>query len=237
MKTIFLSADWHNLIMANYIVEPEILKPYLPAKTELDFFNGNTYVSLVGFLFANTRIRGIKIPFHINFEEVNLRFYVKRFENGVWKRGVVFVKEIVPKPAISFVANTIYKEKYCRMSMKHFLSLNGDEMHTGYSWKNKGSWNCIEVTAASTPEDIIPGSEEEFIAEHYFGYSRYNAETTYEYEVKHPKWQIHPLLDYKVNCDFENIYGHSFAFLQSQHPNSVFMAKGSAVTVSFKKLL
>lgn len=237
MKDVFLSAEWRNLIMANYAVDPEILKPYLPAKTELDFFNGKTYVSLVGFLFANTRIRGIRIPFHVNFEEVNLRFYVKHFENGIWKRGVVFVKEIVPKPAISFVANTVYKEKYCRMRMKHFLSVNNGEMQTGYHWKNNGSWNYIEATAASTAQDIVSGTEEEFIAEHYFGYSRYNAETTYEYEVMHPKWQIHPLHQYKVNCDFKNIYGSSFGFLHNLQPDSVFIAKGSAVTVSFKKVL
>ncbi|MFN8251833.1 MAG: DUF2071 domain-containing protein [Ferruginibacter sp.] len=237
MQKVFLSAEWRNLIMANYIIEPALLQPYLPAGTELDFYHGNTYVSLVGFMFAHTKIRGIKIPFHANFEEVNLRFYVRRFENGTWKRGVVFIKEIVPKPAISFVANTVYKEKYCRMPMKHFLSVSNGQMQTGYQWKNRDRWHSLEATAVATARDIVPGSEEEFIAEHYFGYSRYDAATTYEYEVKHPRWQVYLLYNYKVSCDFKNIYGGSFAFLQNIQPNTVFMAKGSAVTVSFKKLV
>src|SRR5450432_2463378 len=105
MSFVFLKAEWNNLIMASYTIEPALLKPYLPRYTELDFYNGNTYVSLVGFMFNNTRIPGMKIPFHVNFEEVNLRFYVRYKDNGEWKRGVVFIKEIVPKLAISYVAN------------------------------------------------------------------------------------------------------------------------------------
>lgn len=237
MKNVFLSAEWRNLIMANYVVDPAILQPYLPAKTTLDFFKGKTYVSLVGFLFADTRIRGIQIPFHVNFEEVNLRFYVKHFCNGEWRRGVVFIKEIVPKPAISFVANTIYKEKYCCMPMAHSLSADKQQIQAGYRWKYKGAWNHINVIAASAAENITAGSEAAFIAEHYFGYSRYTAGKTYEYEVKHPRWQIHPVQQFDLHCDFENIYGKSFSFLQNTSPGTVFMAKGSEVTVSFKKLL
>ena len=116
----FLTANWDNLVMANYIVEPSLLLPYLPAHTQLDTYNGNVYVSLVGFMFNNTRLLGIKIPFHMNFEEVNLRFYVRHNDEGNWKRGAVFIKEIVPRRAISFVANTLYREKYSTKKMKHF---------------------------------------------------------------------------------------------------------------------
>ena len=114
--------------MANYIVDPAVLTPYLPNKTELDLFNGNAYVSLVGFMFTNSRILGFKIPFHVNFEEVNLRFYVRYNDNGIWKRGTVFIKEIVPKPAISFIANTVYHEKYDTKRMKHTTSQTANEI-------------------------------------------------------------------------------------------------------------
>lgn len=234
MKNVFLSANWQNLIMANYAIEPQLLQPYLPAGTELDFFNGKTYVSLVGFLFGDTRIRGIKIPFHVNFEEVNLRFYVKRWHEGEWRRGVVFIKEIVPKSAISFVANTVYKEKYCRMPMDHFLKKDNNGIRTGYSWRYKRRRNFIEAVTESIPVAIPPGSEAEFIAEHYFGYSRYDDFTTYEYEVKHPRWEIYPLQSYNLYCDFGLVYGHDFAFLENETPCSVFMAKGSPVTVAEK---
>src|SRR5689334_18327494 len=112
MESLFLTADWNNLVMANYIVDPAILIPYLPAKTRLDLYDNNAYVSLVGFMFENTRLMGFKIPFHVNFEEVNLRFYVRYKDGETWKRGTVFIKEIVPRRAISLVANTIYREKY-----------------------------------------------------------------------------------------------------------------------------
>ncbi len=226
MKDVFLSAEWQNLVMANYVVDPQLLQPFLPAGTELDFYNGKTYASLVGFLFGNTRIRGLRIPFHINFEEVNLRFYVKRWHEGGWRRGVVFIKEIVPKPAISFVANTVYKEKYCRMPMDHFLINDNSTLRTGYSWKYKGRRNFIEVSAYAMPVAIPAGSEAEFIAEHYFGYSRYDEVTTYEYEVKHPRWEIYPLKTFNLHCDFESIYGKPFSFLQHTTPKTVLWQKG-----------
>ena len=100
----FLKAEWRKLILVNYEVDQKVLTPYLPAKTELDLHNGKCMVSLVGFKFVNTKMLGLKIPFHINFEEVNLRFYVKHKAGNDWKRGVVFIKEIVPKRAISIVA-------------------------------------------------------------------------------------------------------------------------------------
>src|SRR4051812_45506678 len=112
MRTIFLQAEWRKLAMANYAVDPAVLKRHLPYKTELHLWNDTCYVSLVGFRFVNTRLRGFRVPFHINFEEVNLRFYVRYKDGDQWKRGVVFMKEIVPKPALTFVANAFYKENY-----------------------------------------------------------------------------------------------------------------------------
>ena len=237
MESKFLTAVWKNLVMANYIVDPSILKPYLPFKTELDFYNRHTYVSLVGFMFNNTRLMGFKVPFHVNFEEVNLRFYVRFNDNGLWKRGVVFIKEIVPKPAISIIANTFYKEKYCSMPMKHFCSNKVNEIHTGYHWKHKGHWNRLEVTTENDPQLLEPGSEPAFISEHYWGYSRYNERTTNEYQVSHPSWKVYAVKNYVIDCAFESLYGPAFSFLKSAEPNSVFMAQGSPVSVSNKRVL
>jgi uncharacterized protein len=168
MPATFLTAEWNNLIMANYVIDPEVLKPYLPNKTELDIYNGKCYVSLIGFMFEKTKLLGISIPFHANFEEVNLRFYVRYNDKGVWKRGAVFIKEIVPKPAISIIANTLYKEKYSTMPMKHFYLKDDNEIYLGYHWKHKGRWNKLEATTATEALPMQPGSKEEFIAEHYW---------------------------------------------------------------------
>lgn len=237
MQTEFLTAEWNNLIMANYIIDPNILLPYLPAKTELDVYNGNVYVSLIGFMFENTRILGIKVPFHVNFEEVNLRFYVRYNDNGVWKRGAVFIKEIVPKPAISFIANIIYNEQYSTMHMKHFFHYNLNEIKLGYQWKYQHKWNRIEATAESIAVLMLPGTEEEFIAEHYWGYSKYNSKITFEYAVQHPRWKIFPVKNYTIDCDFTALYGQSFSILQNAEPNSVFVARGSAIRILHKKNL
>ena len=234
MKSVFLTAQWNDLIMANYIIDPSILLPYLPNKTELDVYNGNVYVSLIGFMFVNTKLLGIKIPFHANFEEVNLRFYVRHNDNGVWKRGAVFIKEIVPKPMISFVANALYNEKYSTMRMKNYRLENDDAISFGYKWKHKNKWNSVEATTSKSTVAMQPGSEEEFIAEHYWGYSQYNKTTTFEYAVKHPSWEVYPVKSYKIDCDFKALYGEQFAMLETAVPNSVFVAKGSPISILHK---
>ncbi len=223
--------------MANYVVDPTILLPYLPNKTELDTFNGNTYVSLVGFMFAETRLAGIKVPYHVNFEEVNLRFYVRYNDNGVWKRGVTFIKEIVPKPAISFVANTFYNEKYCTMKMSNFIKQTDNETRLGYHWFYQNHWNKLEATISNTAIAMKEDSEEEFIAEHYWGYSKHSNLVTCEYGVEHPRWNVYPVKSYQIDCAFDQLYGDPFKVLHHLEPTSVFVAQGSGVTVRSKRFV
>jgi len=230
MANTFLQAEWKKLVMANYSVDLNRLKKHLPYKTEIDLWNGACYVSLVGFLFQNTRVKGLKIPFHINFEEVNLRFYVRYNDNGDWKRGVVFIKEIVPKPALTFVANTVYKEKYETMPMSHSWTTSPDTLTAEYKWKKK-RWNSLMISAGKIPIPIGIGSEEEFITEHYWGYTKITDSKTSEYRVEHPRWDVYPMQNYLIDVDFEDIYGHDFSFLKAEMPKSVFLAEGSLIKV------
>lgn len=233
----FLTAEWRKLIMANYKVDSALLKKYLPPGTELDFWNGNCYVSLVGFLFKNVKVKGFKIPFHINFPEVNLRFYVRYKENNEWKRGVVFISEIVPKPAIVFVANTIYKEHYASMPMRYSWKNVEEELNVSYQWKKNKNWNTIAVKADKIATPLQAGSEEEFITEHFWGYSAMSATKTGEYHVVHPKWDIYTVKEYSIDCDFGGLYGDAFKYLADTKPVSVFMAEGSEIAIYQKRIL
>lgn len=227
----FLTAEWRKLALANYVVHPDVLLPYLPYKTELDIWQGKCYVSLVGFMFANTRLLGIPIPFHTNFEEVNLRFYVRYKEGNEWKRGVVFIKEIVPRHAITFIANTLYKEHYQTMQMRHLWQQNNGVQLVQYDWKYNQNWQSIQVNASLQAQAIDQGSETEFITEHYWGYTQINAQQTYEYQVTHPRWEQYSVKNYQINVDFGLVYGKDFAFLNQLEPHSVMLAEGSAITV------
>lgn len=233
----FLKAEWRKLAMANYEVTQELLHPFVPNGTELDLWNGKCYLSLVGFLFKNTRLLGVKIPFHTNFEEVNLRFYVKRTVNGEERRGVVFIKEIVAKPALSFIANTVYKENYETMSMKYNWSEDTSSRTVTYQWKKDDRWNTFKVVANLESLEILEGSEEEFITEHYWGYAKVNETKTNEYEVTHPRWKQYPVTDSEIQVDFGSTYGSRFEFLNSQQPVSVLLAEGSEITVESKKTI
>lgn len=216
--------------MANYSVDKRLLAPYLPHNTELDSWNDICYVSLVGFMFLDTKVKGFKIPFHTNFEEVNLRFYVRYKDNGEWKRGVVFIKEIVPMPSLTFVANTIYKENYETMPMSHSWQTSDDNLTVEYKWK-KSKWNLISVVANREAGKIDDGSEEEFITEHYWGYTRIADKRTSEYGVEHPRWDVYRTVDYAIDVDFGDIYGQAFGFLKTETPKSVFLAEGSKIQV------
>lgn len=222
--------------MANYSVDKKILDRYLPYKTEIDTWNNICYVSLVGFMFKNTKVKGLKIPFHTNFEEVNLRFYVRYKDNGEWKRGVVFIKEIVPKPALTFVANTVYKENYETMPMAHSWTTANSELAVEYRWK-KERWNSLRVITGVDSIPIEAGSEAEFITEHYWGYTRITNERTSEYEVQHPKWDVYQTYNYSIDVDFANIYGLEFKFLETEKPRSVFLAEGSEISVGNGRLV
>jgi uncharacterized protein YqjF (DUF2071 family) len=226
----FLTASWLNLAMANYEVPSSLLRPFLPLKTELDLFNGICYMSLVAFRFWNTRIRGVAVPLHANFEEINLRFYVRYKESDIWKRGVVFIKEIVPRAAISFIANTFYQERYETMPTRSQVEALPGSLWVKYMWGKKYS-NEIIVDAHPVSRPVITGSVEEFITEHYWGYTQQKGNTTKEYKVDHPQWNVHTVNNYNIVCDFGKLYGPAFSILQQMQPLSVLLAQGSAVTI------
>ncbi|NMM50922.1 YqjF family protein [Marinigracilibium pacificum] len=233
----FLKAEWRKLAIANYAIDKDKLTEFIPFGTELDLWEEKCYVSLVGFLFKNTKLLGIKIPYHINFEEVNLRFYVKRFDNGEWKRGVVFIKEIVPKRALTFVANTVYNENYETMPMSHQWIENEDSRIVEYKWIKSKKENNFKLTASKESFEISPGSETEFITEHYWGYAKVNNKKTNEYEVTHPKWKSYKVHDYIIDVDFGKVYGIKFEFLNCMEPNSIMLAEGSEITVENKNTI
>ena len=231
MARKFLTAEWQNLIMANYLIEPNMLKDYLPTGTELDLWNNRCYVSLVGFMFKKTKVLGMPIPFHRNFEEVNLRFYVRYKAADEWRRCVVFVKEILPKAMITFVANTVYGEHYMTLPMKHDTISNLDKLEVAYYWKFQKEWNFIKASANPEELPIPEGSEAEFITEHYWGYTRIKEGLTSQYQVEHPRWNFYEVESHEIYCNAKPLYGDVFGECLSQEPVSVFMAKGSEIIV------
>ena len=233
--TNFLTAKWQNLIMANYAVPPEVLTPYLPKGVKLDFYHGKTYVSLVGFLFRDTEIFGVPIPFLGTFEEVNLRFYVIRKVGNEIKRGVVFINETVPSKLVAWVANYLYKEHYVSIPTTHTYNINAERKQIKFEWNINKEWNAISVEAAPTGDLMEAGSIEEFIFEHYYGFTRIDDTATEEYNIHHDRWLVNKVISYEINCNFAAMYGNDFEFLQGIEPDSIMLAEGSSVSVKWKR--
>jgi len=225
---VFLTAEWRNLLMVNFAVDRSVLEPLVPAGTELDLWQGRTYVSVVGFRFLNTRVRGIPVPFHRNFDEVNLRFYVRRRIGDEWRKGVAFVKEIVPRRAIAFVARALYNENYVRMPMRSSVTVPGK---VRYEWRHAGAWEGVSATVVGEAYRAETSSEETFITEHYWGYARQRDGSTVEYAVEHEPWRVWRCEDPALACQFARLYGEAFAPLLANRPSSAFVADGSAVVV------
>jgi len=234
MINTFLKANWENLIMANYEVEPSILKPYLPKGLELDFYKEKTYVSLVGFMFNKTSLFGVPIPFFGSFEEINLRFYVRKVEGKTIKKGVVFINETVPFKIVALLANKLYKEHYISIPTKNTIDV-GEHKHVNYEWKMKNKWNSIIVQSDTNKYKIELLSIEEFIFERYFGFTKLSPLKTQEYGIHHPKWMTNKILKSIINCDFGSMYGDTFSYLNDQAPSSIIMAEGSQVSVGWKR--
>lgn len=228
----FLTAEWRRLIMAQYEVAPEVLAPYLPRGLELDLYQGKCYVSLVGFLFDKVRVKGFAVPWHKSFEEINLRFYVRRREeDGSVKRGVVFVREFVPRRAIAWVAKRFYEEPYLAAPCSHKFGAKKDLVFARYAWKMGGKVHSLTAAGYVPALEIAAGSEEEFITEHYWGYTKRSDGGTAAYQVEHPRWQTYRLQSYQIDVDFERLYGREFGFLNGVRESSVLLAEGSGVVV------
>src|SRR5581483_4853719 len=232
----FLTAEWRYLAMLNYAVDPRLLQPLVPSGTELDFHVGTTFLSVVGFRFLRTRVFGVPFPLHRDFEEVNLRFYVRRKTDGGWRRGVVFIREIVPRRAIAFVARTFYGEPYIALPMRHGIKLSGVGVSAEYAWRRAGRWESLRAVGVSQPREIESGSEAEFITEHYWGYTACKA-GCHEYEVEHPRWQVWHCSEAHLDADIGALYGGQFVETLSHAPTSAFIADGSPVAVRRKSAL
>ncbi|MEO5818610.1 MAG: DUF2071 domain-containing protein [Gemmatimonadaceae bacterium] len=246
MTRAFLTAEWRNLAMLNYIVDPALLLPFVPKGTELDAWQGRTYVSLVGFMFADTRVLGVPIPFHRTFEEVNLRFYVRRTVGGEVRRAVTFIRELVPRRAIALVARLGYNEPYTALPMRHAFVVpagapNATESSAldsaQYEWKLGSEWCGMRVDTNGAPCAIEPGSEEEFITEHYWGYTKQRNGSTVEYQVQHPSWTARAVSRATVFGDLRQLYGDAFAARLRRPPDSALLADGSAISVSLPRRL
>ncbi len=226
----FLTAEWRYLTMLNFAVDSKILQPLVPFETELDFHEGQTFLSVVAFLFLDTRVIGLPIPFYRDFEEVNLRFYVRRKSANEWRRGVVFIRELVPRAAIALIARTFYGEPYSALPMRHVLEHKEAGLLVEYKWRRGRRWETLAMTASGEPQGAAEGSHEEFITEHYWGYTARRAGCS-EYRVEHPRWRLWMAETTKFDADVATLYGPQFVEPLTMPPVSAFIAEGSPIQV------
>lgn len=221
--------------MLNFDIDPGVLRPLTPRGTEPDLWQGRSIVSVVGFRFLRTRVLGVGVPFHRDFEEVNLRFYVRRRTDDGWRRGVVFVKEIVPRRLIAWVARARYGENYVALPMRRRIDVvaagAGERRDVSYAWRRGGREESVRVAVRGEASAPAPGGEAEFITEHYWGYARRAGGGATEYRVEHPRWRVWTADEARLDCDASGLYGEALGEALRAPPASALLAEGSAVSV------
>lgn len=231
-----LTADWKNLIVVNYEIDPLVLNPYLPAGTEPDLWNNKCYISLIAFQFNHPKMKGIPIPFYKNFEQINLRFYVSKVYKGEVRKGVVFIKEIAAGNLLKAGAALIYNEHYTNLKTRHTINKLPETTEIQYDWRLDKQWNYIHAIAGK--DKTIPGADTvtAFITNRFWGYIKISPGKTAEFRVDHEPWKIHKVKSCEVNCDTKKLYGAALHTFLSQAPAFTFMIAGSSVKVYPKKL-
>ena len=228
----FLTAQWRNLIMLTYAVDPAALIDRVPAGTTLDSWRGKALVSVIGFQFLDTRILGTPVPFHQDFEEVNLRFYVRRGTNGQSRPGVVFIRELVPRPMVGGMARLLYREPYLVVPMRNKVN-PGPPPEVEYQWDSTGKWCTIGGLAHGEGAEPAPGSLEEFVTVRHWGYNGEPGKDTLEYRVEHPRWRVWHVRTARADYVAEPLCGAELA-RQLRNPISTLIAEGSAVTIHWR---
>ncbi len=240
-----LTAAWRNLVLLNFPIPTNVIASLAPPGTEPDLHNGQSFISIVGFRFENVRLFGIPVPGHTNFPEINLRYYVRRKVGSELRRGVVFAREIVPRRAVAIVANRLYNENYVTRRMRSEIQIAGTELSQGdtltYSWKTAlrrlrlgatiAHENVLSAQVAAALAQPASGSLEEFIVEHYWGYTRGRDGRTREYRVAHIPWRIAPATNVTWDCDIATNYESPLAEFLAAQPTSAIIAEGSTIQV------
>jgi uncharacterized protein YqjF (DUF2071 family) len=232
MAPNFLTANWRYLAMLNFEVDPAVLLPHLPKGTELDEREGRHYVSLVAFLFLDTHVLGLPALFHQNFEEVNLRFYVRRRVGDEIRSGVVFIREMVPLFLVAETAKLTYNEPYRTVPMQHAIVKTSGELQTIEYMFGVGRELCrLALHVDGPPREIDRGSLEEFLSGRAWGYTTQRDGGTIEYKVDHPRWRVWAAGSHELAGPLETFYDPPFPSILAGEPASAFIADGSSVTV------
>jgi hypothetical protein len=222
----FLTARWSNLFLATYAVPEGLLRPRLPPGLELDRREGQCFASLVAFDFLDTRVLGVPWPGFRHFPEVNLRFYV----NYRGQRGVVFVREFVPRRLVARMARTLYNEPYVATRMGSVVKDEPESIRVEHRIEFGGRTHVLAAGGAKPGFHPAGDTIEHFFKEHEWGFGVVRGRLM-RYRVDHPVWEVYPVRDWTVDVDWATLYGREWGVMQGATPYSTVLAAGSPVAV------
>lgn len=220
-----MTTEWRWLLGVTFASDAALLEPHLPPGCEIDTLEGSPRVSLVAFGFHDTRVGRLRVPGHVRFPEINLRFYIRL--DG--ERGVCFIRELVPRPAIAWVARGLYNEPYASVPMAEEVAI-GEDVVVSHRF---GDGQRLKARASAHGIEPATDSAAFWLTHHHLGVGRSHRGRLLRYHVAHELWPLHEVTQLQVEVDFGAVYGPQWAWLGEAQPSHVTLAAGSRVAVFF----
>ena len=229
-----MKAVYSDLVAVNFQIDAKILRPLVPPGLELDFYHGETFISLIAMMIKNVKIWGLPFSLVPSCPELSLRFYVQRKDGDQVEKGACLIKDYISGSTAAWFLESQFKSEFAKMKIKSVSSGFGENIipEVEYQWKVDDHWNKLRVRARSkikrgpNPLDTKVG----FILDHNNYFSTFEGKTV-AYRVERPKWEIWDAAQANFTCDVSQLFGKEFVKPLAKRPASVFVAGGSAVTI------
>src|SRR5215470_10678906 len=181
-----MAQNWHDLLFAHWAIAPELIRKLVPAKLELDTFQGRAWIGVVPFTMSGVRLRGTPaLPWLSTFPELNVRTYVKAGGRpGVWFFSLDAANTLAVK-----LARAWFHLPYFHAEMRAEVE-NGE---VRYRSKRKGGGHAEFVgayAAKGASFQASPGTIEHFLTERYCLYAQRPDGELLRGEIHHPPWQL-----------------------------------------------
>lgn len=226
-----ISSEFRKVALLNYIVPPEVVEKYLPKYTKPDFYNGNCFISLVGFQVKKLKVSDVKVPLIKDFDEIDLQIYVKRFDGARWVKGVVIISRIFDQPGAATLTNTLFKTNYTSMPTTSEVNETEEGLEVKYSWQLNGKEQSFSVKSNNLAAPYDKDTEAAFILDRSLGFIKAGEEETFQYTINHASWHLYTVEEYAVDVDFSRQFDPVLNILNTMVPQSVILTEGSTVEI------
>jgi uncharacterized protein YqjF (DUF2071 family) len=183
-----MAQKWQDLLFAHWTVAPAAMRSLVPARLELDTFQGQAWIGIVPFTMSGVRLRGtLPLPWLSTFPELNVRTYV----TAGGKPGVWFFSLDAANVVAVEIARRWFKLPYFHARMNSRATSQGIEYFSQRDDRRGGNETLqTRYSAAGPCFAAVPGTLEYFLIERYCLYAQRRGGELLRGEIHHAPWKL-----------------------------------------------